>query len=65
MNGIILLIYGNFKINFSWAPVAHTSNPSYSGELGYKASLGQIVGETLSQKNPSYKRPGGVAQVVR
>jgi hypothetical protein len=32
--------------------------------LRFKASLGQIVHETLSQKNPSQKRAGGVAQGV-
>jgi hypothetical protein len=36
-------------------PVAHTCSPS---------QLGQIVRETLSQKNPPQKRAGGVAQGI-
>jgi hypothetical protein len=51
---------------WSWAPVAHACNLSYSGgrdqeDHGLKP-LGQIVHETLSQKSPSQKRAGGVAQ---
>jgi hypothetical protein len=46
--------------------VAHACNPSYSGgrdqEDGGSKQSGQIVHETLSQKNPSPKRAGGVAQ---
>jgi hypothetical protein len=45
--------------------VAHACNPSYSRgrdqeDLGLKSV--QIVRETLSRKNPSQKRAGGVAQ---
>jgi hypothetical protein len=48
--------------------VAHTCNPTYSGgrdhdDLSSKPSR-QIVPETLSQKNHSQKRAGGVAQGV-
>jgi hypothetical protein len=47
--------------------VAHVLRPSYSGgrnqeDQGSKPTW-QIVPETLSQKNPSQKRAGGVAQV--
>jgi hypothetical protein len=46
--------------------VAHACNPSYSEGrnqegLGSKPT-GQIVCETLSQKYPSQKRAGGLAQ---
>jgi hypothetical protein len=48
--------------------VAHACNPSYSGgrdkkDCGSKPAW-QIVLVTLSQKNPSQKRTGGVAQCV-
>jgi hypothetical protein len=48
--------------------VAHAYNPSYSGgraqeNCGSKPSR-QIVQETLSQKYPTPKRIGGVAQSV-
>jgi hypothetical protein len=48
--------------------VAHVCNPSYSGgrdqeDLGLKPAQ-QIIQETLSQKNPSQKRAGRVAQGV-
>jgi hypothetical protein len=51
-----------------WALVAHTCNPSYSeGRVqvnqGSKPE-GAISLETLSPKNPSQKRAGGVAQGV-
>jgi hypothetical protein len=52
----------------SWALVAHTYNPSYSGgrdqEDRVQSQPGQVVLETLSQKNPSQKRVGRVAQGV-
>jgi hypothetical protein len=49
--------------------MAHAYNPSYSGGrdkggLWLKASPRQIILETLSQKNPSKKPAGEVAQVV-
>jgi hypothetical protein len=49
-------------------PVAHACNPSYLGgrnqeDHSSKPSR-QIVFETLSQKYPSQKRIGGVAQSV-
>jgi hypothetical protein len=48
--------------------VTHTYNPSYSGGKGQEdwgsKSAWQIVCETLSQKNPSQKRAGEVAQGV-
>jgi hypothetical protein len=51
-----------------WEPVAHDCNPSYSGAEIRRISVwsqpGQIVRETLSQKNPSQKKGGGVAQDV-
>jgi hypothetical protein len=49
-----------------WVLVAHTRNPSYSGgrdqEVHSSKAARQIVRETLSWKNPSQKRAGGVAQ---
>jgi hypothetical protein len=48
--------------------VAHTCNPNYSGgkeeENLVQSQSRQIVLETLSQKNVSQKRAGGVAQGV-
>jgi hypothetical protein len=46
--------------------VAHACSPSYlrgrdQEDPGLKTA-GQIIQETLSQKNPSQKRAGGVAQ---
>jgi hypothetical protein len=35
-----------------------------SGGLCFEASPGQIVCETLSQKNPSHKRTGGMTQLI-
>jgi hypothetical protein len=52
------------------ALVAHTCNPGYSGGRQrsggskFKANSGQTVFETLSQKTPSQKRTGGMAQGV-
>jgi hypothetical protein len=48
--------------------MAHICNPGYSGgrdqeDLGSKPAW-QIVHEFLSQKNPSQKKGGGVAQGV-
>jgi hypothetical protein len=43
------------------ALVAHACNPSYSGGRDFKASPGQIVPETLSQKYPTQNRAGGVS----
>jgi hypothetical protein len=50
-------------------PVAHACNPKLlrrhqSGGSWFKANPGQIVHQTLFQKNPSQKRAGGVAQGV-
>jgi hypothetical protein len=46
-------------------PVAHTYNPSYSGDSDQKDHQPrQMVHKTLSGKNPSQKRAGGVAQGV-
>jgi hypothetical protein len=49
-------------------PVAQACNPSYSGDRDQEghglSQPGQIVHETLSQKNPSRKRSGGMAQGV-
>jgi hypothetical protein len=54
--------------NSSPEPVTHSCNPSYSGDRDQEdhgsSQLGQIVYETISQKNPSQKRAGGVAQGV-
>jgi hypothetical protein len=47
--------------------VAHAYNPSYLGgrnQEDHSSKPAQTVGETLSQKNPSQKRAGGVAQGV-
>jgi hypothetical protein len=46
--------------------VAHTCNPNYSGgrDQEDQSQPGQIVRETLSRKNPSQKRAGGVTQGV-
>jgi hypothetical protein len=49
--------------------VTHACNPSCPGGRDqewswFKASHGQIVHETLSQKHPSQKRAGGVAQSI-
>jgi hypothetical protein len=48
--------------------VAGTYNSSYSGgrdqRVKVRSQPGQIVHETLSQKKPSQKRAGGVAQGV-
>jgi hypothetical protein len=48
--------------------MAHACNPSYSGgrdqEDRDSSQLRQIVYETLSRKDPSQKRTGGVAQGV-
>jgi hypothetical protein len=48
--------------------VAHACNPSYSRgrdqEDRVSKSAGQIVCRILSQKNPSQKRAGGMAQGV-
>jgi hypothetical protein len=47
---------------------AHACNPNYSGGRDHEdhssKPAGQIVRETLSQKHPSQKRAGGVAQGV-
>jgi hypothetical protein len=51
----------------SQALEAHTCNPSYLGgrdQEDRRSQPVQIVHETLSQKNPSQKRAGGVAQSV-
>jgi hypothetical protein len=55
------------KQRLSQAPVAHACNPKLlrrqrSGRSWFEASPGQIVRETLSQKSPSPKWVGGVAQ---
>jgi hypothetical protein len=46
--------------------MVHVHNPSYSGGRDQKnlnrSQPGQIVCETLSQKNLSHKSAGGVAQ---
>jgi hypothetical protein len=48
--------------------MAHAYNPSYSGgrnQEEHSWKPGQIVCETLSQRNPSQKRACGVAQRLR
>jgi hypothetical protein len=49
--------------------MAHTCNPSYSGGRNQNncgsTPAPQIVRKTLSQKHPSQKRTGRVAQAVR
>jgi hypothetical protein len=47
--------------------VAHVCNPSYSGgrdQEDQRLTSAQILHEPLSQKNPSRKKTGGVAQGV-
>jgi hypothetical protein len=49
--------------------VVHSCNPCFSGgrdqeDHGSKPAQGKIVPKTLSQKYPTQKRDGGVAQVV-
>jgi hypothetical protein len=44
--------------------VAHTCNPSYSGESWFKASPGKYFERSYLEKNPSQKRAGGLAQGV-
>jgi hypothetical protein len=50
-------------------PVVHTCNPRYSGDRDQEDSgskpAWQIVRETLSQKYPTQKWAGGVAQAVQ
>jgi hypothetical protein len=59
-----------YKLNCRQVQVAHTCNPIYSGGRDQEdhslkpANSGQIVCKILSQKNPSRKRAGGVAQGV-
>jgi hypothetical protein len=57
------------KILFSWAPVAHTYNPSYSGgrdqeNRSSRPTLGKQFERPYLKKHPSQKRAGGVAQGV-
>jgi hypothetical protein len=44
--------------------VAHAYNPSYSGGRDQEDRGSKIICKTLSQKYPTQKRAGGVAQVV-
>jgi hypothetical protein len=44
--------------------VAHTYNPSYSGGRGKEDDGLKFIRPYLSQKNPSQKSAGGVAQGV-
>jgi hypothetical protein len=57
---------------FSWAPVAHTCNPSYSGcrdqeDHGLKPALGKQLARPphLEKKKNIQKQVGGVAQAVK
>jgi hypothetical protein len=48
--------------------VAHTCNPSYSAvqeDRGSKPAQANSSGDPISKNNPSQKRAGGVAQVVK
>jgi hypothetical protein len=44
--------------------VAHAYNPSYSGGRDQEDHSSKPGGKTLTQKNPSQKSAGGVAQGV-
>jgi hypothetical protein len=49
--------------------LAHACNPSYSGGVDNRSievwsQPGQIVHETLPQKNHAHKRAGGVAEGI-
>jgi hypothetical protein len=63
----IIIIYSKLP-GISWAPMTHSCNASYSGQrsggLQVEVSLDKSFLETLSQKSPSQKRTGGVAQGV-
>jgi hypothetical protein len=52
----------------SWVQVAHTCNPSYSEaeirRISAQSQARKIVYETLSQRNPSQKMAGEVAQGI-
>jgi hypothetical protein len=59
------------KMHRGWVLVVHTCNPSCSGgkeeRIMVQSQCGQIVRQTLSQKNSSHthkRRSGGVAQGV-
>jgi hypothetical protein len=56
-----------YKI-FSWPPVAHTYNPSYSEgreDLGSNpVQANSLRDPILKKKNPSQEKAGGVAQGV-
>jgi hypothetical protein len=48
----------------SWAPVAHTCNPNYSGVSLFKASPGKYLTNPISKKSITKKRYGGVGHGV-
>jgi hypothetical protein len=55
-----------FKKPSSWVPVTHACNSTYSEDRNQEdpgsRQPGQIIHKTLSRKNMSQKRAGGVAQ---
>jgi hypothetical protein len=62
----VISLLNLLRLVLGWALVANASNPSYSGgrdqEDHSSKQPGQIVPKTLSQKYPSPKKTGGVAQ---
>jgi adenosine deaminase len=56
------------KVRESWALMAHACNPATQAaeirRIEVQSQPGQIVRKTLSQKNSSQQRGGGVAQGV-
>jgi hypothetical protein len=59
----------SFKMNINWAPVAHTCNPSYSGDRdqedhGLKSAWANSLQDPISKKPSTIKKAGGVAQGV-
>jgi hypothetical protein len=54
----IIQFYKESKSEQSQVPVAHTYNPSYSGEIRritVQSQPGQMIHKTLSQKYPTQK----------
>jgi hypothetical protein len=61
-------LYSFKAVGLSWASMVHIYNPSYTWDSDQEdhssSQPSQIVCETLSRKNPSQKRAGGVTQGV-
>jgi hypothetical protein len=54
---------GRPNLQDSWEPGAHLTQEAEIRRISVRSQPKQIVHETLSQKNPSQKSTGGVAQV--